>query len=207
MSNDPRITYVQSQLVAERAARREAEQHIAELERDLEYQTEARIQDAKDNTTNFHRWKAAYHEPLVQQLAAERERAEKAERAFAVQPTTLENESFREALRSELIKGALADLEKAERERDEMLRERDDAHAVIVQLRAINVEPGISLGKAYEWRRERDALAAHVERLREALYTSPCFCRFGQNSEDPKWECLRRTALAATPTDSEGKII
>ncbi len=51
--------------------------------------------------------------------------------------------------------------------------------ATVRELRSINVEPGISLGKAHDWKQERDALAtrcreleadkARLESLAEAL--------------------------------------
>src|SRR5689334_3457162 len=57
---------------------------------------------------------ARYAKELLDLHAAQVERADKAELAFAIQPTTLENESFRESLRSELIIGLSEDLKAAE---------------------------------------------------------------------------------------------
>jgi hypothetical protein len=45
--------------------------------------------------------------PLKKQLAEARERAEKAERAFALQRATCETESFREQIRSQLIRDGI----------------------------------------------------------------------------------------------------
>ena len=38
--------------------------------RDLQYQTDARLQDARDSTTGFQRWKLEHHDPLHQSHAA-----------------------------------------------------------------------------------------------------------------------------------------
>lgn len=56
-------------------------------------------------------------------------------------------------------------------ERDQAIRERDEARSTVQELRAINVEPGISLGVARDWKSKRDALAKALE---DQVCAEPC---------------------------------
>lgn len=60
----------------------------------------------------------------------------------------------------------IAELEAALADRTD---EGDSLRAANYELRAINVQPGISLGKALEWKQERDELLAHEEQTHQQM--------------------------------------
>lgn len=70
---------------------------------------------------------------------------------------------------------------------DKVERERDEARAENDELKAINVEPGISLGKAREWKRE---LAEERARL-DKLFSMHCslFVRQGETVRLIETDC------------------
>lgn len=64
----------------------------------------------------------------------------------------------------------------------EAIQERDEARATIQELRTINVEPGISLGLARDWKAQRDALEKALRLLESvgmlATFADPtCPCK------------------------------
>lgn len=58
--------YVQQAFDAGRAS---LDAEVAQLKTDIEYATDARLQDAKDNKANFKTWKKERHDPLVAEVA------------------------------------------------------------------------------------------------------------------------------------------
>ena len=103
---------------------------ITELESDLQYQTEARVRDAKDSSANFLTWKKAQHDPLKQHIAdleAVLKKSEDAQREYFELNEKLETDL---KLQRQAIK---VNLDEHQQEVEELKRELEQATIAVDQ--------------------------------------------------------------------------
>lgn len=111
------------------------------------------------------------------------------------------NEAMNKVTLSELIQGERKVRKEAEQERDRLSaelaqarQELSDAKVVIRELRSINVEPGISLGKAREWRQRVELLETALRGLHDDVAEYQQINNLG--GYDNHWMITARAALA-----------